>query len=121
MIASDRVIVESFFCRMKTLWAITSDCYSSKRDHYDISIQTCVAPTNVHIRILPLRDVDGHDFNRYVNRLLSIGEKIKSKRTSSMVKCRKHRLRTLLPVVDDLHYDSDAEFYDSAENSGIFD
>lgn len=74
-IASDRVIVENFFGRLKTLWAVTSDIFTWKRDHYDLFFQTCVALTNVHIRFNPLRDDDGHDFNGYVNHLLSIGEK----------------------------------------------
>ena len=122
-IASDRVIVENFFGRLKTLWAITSDCYTWKRENYDMFFQTCVALTNVHIKFLPLREDDGHDHNRYVNRLLSIGEREKANRTNSVLKYRKKRklrLSTLLPPVDSFYNGSDLEF-DSADDSGIFD
>ena len=117
------MIVENFFGRLKTLWAVTSDIFTWKRDHYDLFFQTCVALTNVHIRFNPLRDDDGHDFNRYVNRLLSIGEKIKAKRTNSTSKYRekrKQRLRALLPSNENLEYGSDPDLYDSDDNSGIF-
>ncbi|KAF0710107.1 hypothetical protein AaE_012646, partial [Aphanomyces astaci] len=96
-IASDRVVVEIFFGRLKTLWTIMSESYSWKRDHF---FQTCVALTNVHIPFLPLRDLAGEDFTRYENRLLSLGDRIKSKRAGSMAKYRekrKHRMSIILP------------------------
>ncbi|RHY14419.1 hypothetical protein DYB36_004675 [Aphanomyces astaci] len=74
-IASDRVVVENFFGRLKTLWAVASETYTWKRENYDLFFQACVAFTNVHIKFLPLRDEDGHNLNRYVNRMLSSGEK----------------------------------------------
>ncbi|RHZ28019.1 hypothetical protein DYB31_012287 [Aphanomyces astaci] len=58
-IASDRVIVENFFGRMKTLWAVCGETYRWSRDNYDVLFQTCMALTNVHIRLHPLRADDG--------------------------------------------------------------
>ncbi|RQM29800.1 hypothetical protein B5M09_012234 [Aphanomyces astaci] len=58
-IATDRVIVENFIGRLKTLWSICSDCYRWTRQNYDVLFRTCVAMTNVHIRMHPLRADDG--------------------------------------------------------------
>ncbi|KAF0723607.1 hypothetical protein AaE_009854 [Aphanomyces astaci] len=90
-IASDRVIVENFFGRLKTLWSIASDKYAWKRENYDMFFQACVALTNVHIKFLPLREDDEHDHNRYVNRLLALVERTKDKRTNSATKSRDRR------------------------------
>ncbi|KAF0704805.1 hypothetical protein AaE_014747 [Aphanomyces astaci] len=98
-IASDPVVVEICFGRLKTLWTIMSESYSWKRDHYDLFFFKLTL-TNVHIRFLPLRDLDGEDFTRYENRLLSLGDIIKSKRAGSMAKYRekrKHRMTIILP------------------------
>ncbi|RQM30116.1 hypothetical protein B5M09_007608 [Aphanomyces astaci] len=118
-IASDRVIMENCFGRLKTLWSIASDKYAWKRENYDMFFQACVALTNVHIKCLPLREDDEHDHNRYVNRLLALGERTKDKRTNSATKSRdrrKQRLSLLLPPEDVGHYG-----YDSPDGSGIFD
>ncbi|RQM19655.1 hypothetical protein B5M09_011329 [Aphanomyces astaci] len=83
-IASDRVIVENFFGRLKTLWSVCSDIYAWKRQNYDMLFQTCLALTNVHVRIHNLRAEDGDANTQYVNRLISIGSKIvKTKKAAS--------------------------------------
>ncbi|KAH9110766.1 hypothetical protein LEN26_013643 [Aphanomyces euteiches] len=38
-IATDRVIVENYFGRLKTLWSVANDIYSWKRENYDMFIQ----------------------------------------------------------------------------------
>ncbi|RHY68737.1 hypothetical protein DYB34_009084 [Aphanomyces astaci] len=80
-IAADRVIVENYFGRLKTLWAVCGDAYRWNRKNYDVLFQTCVAITNVHIRFNPLRAEDGDANIQYVNRLNAIGlKKIKDKK-----------------------------------------
>ncbi|KAF0712498.1 Aste57867_4809 [Aphanomyces stellatus] len=90
-LSTDRVIVENFFGRLKTLWGLASDKYTWKKEEYNMYFQTCVALTNVHIRFNPLRNVDGHGYNQYKRRLLSIGGKLKSKKNASKAKYRENR------------------------------
>ncbi|RHY33102.1 hypothetical protein DYB32_001845, partial [Aphanomyces invadans] len=121
-IATDRVIVENFFGRMKTFWSIVSETYMWKRESYDLYFQTCVALTNVHIKFSPLRVEDGHERNRYLNGLVSSSEKKKAKRAVSVKKHRekrKLRLGTLLPSGENVHFDSETEF--SGDESGFFE
>ncbi|ETV72973.1 hypothetical protein H257_12297 [Aphanomyces astaci] len=64
-----------------TLQAIT---YRWSRDNYDVLFQTCMALTNVHIRLHPLRADDGEVYSQYINRMSSIGsKKDKGKKTSA--------------------------------------
>ncbi|ETW03688.1 hypothetical protein H310_05074 [Aphanomyces invadans] len=119
-IASDRVIVEKVFGRLKTLWAIVSDTYMWKRENYDMFFGTCVALTNVHIQFMPLQQEDGDEYNRYLNRILEIGASMKARRSklaSTSREKRKMRLSTLIPSVESF----DEVYYDSGDNSGIFD
>ncbi|KAF0705272.1 hypothetical protein AaE_014602 [Aphanomyces astaci] len=123
-IASDRVIVENFFGRLKTLWSVVGDTYTWKRENYDLYFQTCVAFTNLHIRFLPLREVDGDDLHRHVNGLLSSGQKKKAKRAGSVMKSRekrKRRLSSLFSTGESAQFTSEVDFYDSADESSIFD
>ncbi|RHY82233.1 hypothetical protein DYB26_008986 [Aphanomyces astaci] len=120
-IASDRVIVENFFGRLKTLWSVVGDTYTWKRENYDPYFQTCVAFTNLHIRFLPLREVDGDELHRHVNGLLSSGQKKKAKRAGSVMKSRekrKRRLSSLFYTGESAQFTSEV---DSADESSIFD
>ncbi|RHZ39952.1 hypothetical protein DYB31_008483, partial [Aphanomyces astaci] len=72
-IASDRVIVENYFGRLKTLWATCSNTYRWSRKSYDIVFQACLTLTNVHVRLHPLRAEDGDANAQYINRLNAIG------------------------------------------------
>ncbi|RQM29211.1 hypothetical protein B5M09_011706 [Aphanomyces astaci] len=93
-IASDRVVVENFFGRMKTLWAVCTDKYRWSRQNYDVIFQTGVALTNVHIRFHPLKDEDGDVNTQYINRLNAIGTKlIKDKRKASQKHKKKRKAR----------------------------
>ncbi|RHY42117.1 hypothetical protein DYB34_009546 [Aphanomyces astaci] len=123
-IATDRVIVENYFGRLKTLWAIVNESYTWKRENYDLYLQTCVALTNCHIRFSPLRVDDSHERNRYLNALMSSSEKKKAKRAVAVKKHRekrKLRLGTFLPSGENAYFDSDTEFYPSGDDSGIFE
>ncbi|RHY11459.1 hypothetical protein DYB36_008778 [Aphanomyces astaci] len=98
-IASDRVIVENFFGRLKTLWSVCSDIYAWKRQNYDMLFQTCLALTNVHVRIHNLRAEDGDANTQYVNRLISIGSKIvKNKKAASRTYRSKRKVRLSLAM-----------------------
>ncbi|RHY74613.1 hypothetical protein DYB38_008340 [Aphanomyces astaci] len=98
-IASDRVIVENFFGRLKTLWSVCSDIYAWKRQNYDMLFQTCLALTNVHVRIHKLRAEDGDANTQYVNRLISIGSKIvKNKKAASRTYRSKRKVRLSLAM-----------------------
>ncbi|ETV77220.1 hypothetical protein H257_09107 [Aphanomyces astaci] len=96
-IASDRVIVENFFGRMKTLWAVCGETYRWSRDNYDVLFQTCMALTNVHIRLHPLRADDGKVYSQYINRMALIGsKKDKGKKTSARTYRTKRKARLTL-------------------------
>ncbi|KAH9089807.1 hypothetical protein LEN26_019049 [Aphanomyces euteiches] len=82
-IAADHSIVEIFFGRMKTLWAPVGDCYHWNRKRYDLLFKTCLSLTNVHVRFNPLRKEDGEVYAQYVNRLKSIGRKLRKKKKSA--------------------------------------
>ncbi|RLO11351.1 hypothetical protein DYB28_014872 [Aphanomyces astaci] len=98
-IASDRVIVENFFGRLKTLWSVCSDIYAWKRQNYDMLFQTCLALTNVHGCIHKLRAEDGDANTQYVNRLISIGSKIvKNKKAASRTYRSKRKVRLSLAM-----------------------
>ncbi|RHY45295.1 hypothetical protein DYB38_000806 [Aphanomyces astaci] len=90
-IATDRVVVENYFCRLNTLWAVCGDAYRWNRKNYDVLFQTCVAITNVHIRFNPLRAEDVDANTQYVNRLNTIGLK-KKKAQQKYREKRKTRL-----------------------------
>ncbi|RHY26518.1 hypothetical protein DYB32_007536 [Aphanomyces invadans] len=122
-LSSDRVIVENFFGRLKTLWGLVSNQYSWKKEEYNIFFQTCVALTNVHIRFNPLRNLDGEGYHQYKNRLISIGGKIKAKREASKAKYRQNRRARIQSALSrtvsgyasedlDLGYDEGNEIFD---------
>ncbi|KAF0708875.1 hypothetical protein AaE_013061 [Aphanomyces astaci] len=91
------VIVVNFFGRLKALWAMCSDCYRWRRQNYDVLFQTCVAITNVHIRMHPLRADDGDVNVQYVNRLNAIGTKtVKGKKSSARTYRSKRKARLSL-------------------------
>ncbi|KAF0702525.1 hypothetical protein AaE_015869 [Aphanomyces astaci] len=93
-IASDRVIVENFFGRLKTLWGVCSDTYRWNRKTYDVVFQTCMAFTNAHVRFHPLRAEDGDANSQYINRLNAIGAKmVKNKNTAARTYRSKRKAR----------------------------
>ncbi|ETV78023.1 hypothetical protein H257_08240 [Aphanomyces astaci] len=93
-IASDRVIVENFFGRLKTLWGVCSDTYRWNRKTYDVVFQTCMAFTNAHVRFHPLRAEDDDANSQYINRLNAIGTKmVKNKNTATRTYRSKRKAR----------------------------
>ncbi|RHZ04764.1 hypothetical protein DYB31_010854, partial [Aphanomyces astaci] len=105
-LSSDRVIVENFFGRLKTLWGLVSDKYTWKRDEYNMYF---------HLRGL-------HEHPRS-NRLLSIESKIKSKNASSKAKYRENRRAQIQPVLRRASTGYTSDDYDVGYEEGddIFD
>ncbi|RHY18140.1 hypothetical protein DYB25_011907 [Aphanomyces astaci] len=97
-IASDRIIVENYFGWLKTVWATCSDTYRCSRKSYDIVFQACLALTNVHVRLHPLRAEDGDANAQYINRLNAIGAKI-IKTKSAPGKAYKSKRKVRLSMV----------------------
>ncbi|ETV71859.1 hypothetical protein H257_12992 [Aphanomyces astaci] len=123
-IASDRVIIEKIFGRLKTLWSVVGDTLKWKRDNYDIYFQSYVAFTNVHIRFMPLRAEDGHDLHRLVNGLISTGQKKKAKRAGSVAMSRdkrKRRLSAMYANGETFQLSAEMEYDESEDGSCIFD
>ncbi|KAH9113515.1 hypothetical protein AeMF1_012296 [Aphanomyces euteiches] len=113
-ISSDRVIVENFFGRLKTLWALCSDSYRWSRKTYDVVFQTCVALTNAHVRFHPLRVDDGEAHAQYVNRLNAIGARIiKNKKTAARTYRSKRKARLSLVLAAEGSLTADAPLSDS--------
>ncbi|KAE9133659.1 hypothetical protein PF010_g2742 [Phytophthora fragariae] len=75
-ISHDRVIVENYFGRMKTLWGVCSDKWRWDEGAYDLFFRVCL--TLSHVRLCPLRDEEGDDYQRYDARLRGIGFSIKA-------------------------------------------
>ncbi|KAE9262562.1 hypothetical protein PR003_g33497, partial [Phytophthora rubi] len=100
-IAHDRVLVENYFGRLTSLWAVASDKYRWSESSYDTLFRTCVALTNFNVHLNPLRSADGDSYSSYLGRLLSIGEDVIAKRKTSQKRYRnrrEQRLRSMLRV-----------------------
>lgn len=98
-LAHDRVVVENFFGRMSSLWAVCSDKYRWSESNYDMFFKACVALTNFHVRILPLRQDDAAKYQNYLKRLRVIGHESHMNRVAVQRRYREKRrlrLRSLL-------------------------
>ncbi|RLN97163.1 hypothetical protein BBJ28_00019456 [Nothophytophthora sp. Chile5] len=96
-ISHDRVVVENFFGRLKTLWGICADKWKWDEGSYDLFFRACVALTNTSIRLRPLRDDDGNLYEKYDARLCEIGTAIMEKETRKRKRYqanREARMRT---------------------------
>ena len=57
-ITSDRIIVETFFGRLSTLWAVMVNKWRWDEKQYDKIFRLCLSLTNLHVKSHPLRDED---------------------------------------------------------------
>ncbi|KAK1932497.1 hypothetical protein P3T76_012081 [Phytophthora citrophthora] len=76
-----------------------SDKYRWDEGNYDIMFKACIALTNFHVRIQPLRSHDGDNYRNYQKRLHAIGNDVRTKRLLVQRRYRekrKLRLRRLL-------------------------
>lgn len=109
-ISSDRVIVENFFGRLKTLWSVTGSCYKWDRAIYDMLFECCVAFTNVHIGFNPLRPDDSNEYRRYMRRVKHIAKKAAEKRAASQKRYKAKRAQRLVDQLGENDIvESDAE------------
>ena len=79
-IEKDRVIVENFFGRMKTIWGAAEQTFRFRDDLYAPCMKMCVALTNYHVTILPLRKEDGIIETNYYKRMNDEYNRIERKR-----------------------------------------
>lgn len=94
-IASDRVIVENFYGRMKKLFKIMYDVFRWDLQLYDSVFTVCAALTNFHILKNPLRKEDGDVYNSYIRHWIDKGNvkaEKKRKYNSEYQEKRKRRL-----------------------------
>ncbi|KAE9275522.1 hypothetical protein PF008_g29332 [Phytophthora fragariae] len=71
-ISHDRVLVESYFGRLKKLWGVCSHKWVWDRQTYNMFFRMCVALTNFSVRCCPLRREDGEHYLRYEARLIKL-------------------------------------------------
>ncbi|KAE9233115.1 hypothetical protein PF004_g9736 [Phytophthora fragariae] len=101
-ISSDRTIVENYFGRLCTLWALVSDKYCWQVKKYEMYFRACVALTNVQVRVRPLRADDGEQYKDYLRRLNHIGTARRERRRESNQRAhakRELQLATEVPPV----------------------
>ncbi|ETN07712.1 hypothetical protein PPTG_13041 [Phytophthora nicotianae INRA-310] len=93
-LARDHVIVDNFFGRL-TPWGICSDKWRFDEVSYDLYFRACVALTNVHVRLRPLRGDDGKDYSKYDARLCEIGSKLLEKQKKKRKRYQTNRAARL--------------------------
>lgn len=94
-LSSDRIIVENYFGRLCSLWALLSQKWRWNESMYDDYFKLALALTNVHILWLPLRYEDNQRFQRARNRLIHIANEQVEKRRQVLNRYqerRRHRL-----------------------------
>ncbi len=114
-VSSDRIIVENFFGRLTKLWGIIASKFKWGEESYDALFRLCVALTNYHISLHPLRDEeDAAHYTRYNNRNFVIGEKLATKRKMTQKKYREKRRKR---IEQDMGVSKDGSSIDSGEGS----
>ena len=101
-VSSDRIIVENYFGRMTSLFTVLSHKYRWNEKLYDKIFKACMALTNFHIKLNPLRNTDGFHYTGVRNRLCSTSLEESDKRKRSYEKSiqrRRQRMRTMTPRV----------------------
>ncbi len=89
LIGSVRVICENYYGRLKQKFKIMRDVFTYKKDHYHLYVGLCIALTNYHVTLYPLRDNEGDFYTRYLVKEINEcfdkeqKKKQKNKRTST--------------------------------------
>lgn len=89
-ISSDRVLVENYFGRMCRLWNIVYATFKWNESSFDRVSRLCVALTNFHAELMPLRAQDGEHYGRVLAKYQSMGVQRSTQRASSQ---REYRIR----------------------------
>ena len=108
----DHIIIENYFGRMCSLWAVLSHRYRWNEEMYDKIFKLCAALTNMHIKLYPLRVSDQSHFNAVRNRLYTIGEENLRKRQRAQERYRNKRRQRMSTPFRSAVCDSDATVSD---------
>lgn len=65
--SSYRIIVENVFSRLCRYWMVLSTKYLLEERNYDLIFRLCVDLNNVLVKMRPVREDDGTDFDKYKN------------------------------------------------------
>lgn len=84
-ISSDRVLVENYFGRLSSLWRVMFTTFKWNEDKYDQLVRICVALTNFHVTLSPLRAEDSDNYQRQMARYVSMGEALQLRRSRTNV------------------------------------
>ncbi|KAL4130024.1 hypothetical protein PRIC2_006030 [Phytophthora ramorum] len=112
-ITSDRIVVENYFGRLCTLWALCSDKYRWKEERYEMYFRACVALTNVQVRSDPLRAADGEHYRDYLRHLNHIGTTGLARRRESNRRARERRQLRLAAEVPPVNSEDNNEIASS--------
>lgn len=89
-ISSDRVLVENYFGRMCQLWNVAYMTFKWNRSRFDLTMKLCVALTNYHVDMMPLRQQDS---DHYLSVLAKYHSMAESTRTRQAQYQREYRAR----------------------------
>ncbi|OWY92328.1 hypothetical protein PHMEG_00038723 [Phytophthora megakarya] len=84
-VSSARVLVENYFGRMTSLWRVCSTTFTWHESKFDRIINICVALTNFHARLHPLRAEDQYLYEQILSRYVSMAEEQRRKRQRERV------------------------------------
>lgn len=83
-IASDRIIVEMFFGRMATFWAVIYMKWSWDEGNYENVFKLCMCLTNLHIKWHPIKGDGNKRTDLYLKRLTELGVNRVEKRKKAL-------------------------------------
>ena len=92
-ISYDRVPVENFFGRVRSLFHVFSNKYRWSREKFGLVVDFCFALANYHIRLHPLRERDMEFYKLLVADLRAKTEKAKNANRKRQLKHRQRRMR----------------------------
>ncbi|KAF1335965.1 Succinyl-coa:3-ketoacid coenzyme a transferase, partial [Globisporangium splendens] len=85
-ISSDRMVVEDYFGRLCGLWWICSDKFRWGVTLYDDIVRVCLALTNAHAGVRPLRTQDADYYHGRENSLVATRQEMRAKRRLAQTK-----------------------------------
>jgi hypothetical protein len=74
-VSHDRVLVENYFGRLSTLWRVMFATFKWSEDKYDHLTRICVALTNFHAVLRPLRAQDSTAYAHQLSRYMSMAQR----------------------------------------------
>ena len=91
LVSSDRVIVENYFGRMAGLWKCMRSTFVWSEARYELLTRICIALTNFHLQLFPLRRQDTDKYEQVLARYLSMAETNDSRRKRNVEAARSRR------------------------------